>query len=405
MNDHTEGNIALRDRDAFFMVARREFTTKVKDKATIVSFVIVILGILASTLLPKLLNDPDEWKLAVVGTDAIALAQVLPESIGGSASLKTIRAASAAEATALVRSGTVQFALVPKAASPGEIPFRGIVKTPGSSRLVPLIQVQSAGLQTANRLKAAGLSEQQIVSAFTPAELSVQALEKPQRNRDDLAVVSTFVGILLFLQIFSFGMMVATSVVEEKSSRVVEIILSRMKPSVLLGGKVFGIGAVGLAQLVIYAAVGLTCAKLTGTLDITQIPAIAFISALPIFLLGYSMYSSAFAVGGALAGRLEDLQSTSGPMTLITMASYFVSTGVQNSTSMMSSVLAVVPPVAPFAILGRVASGNARVWELPVACIGCALTAFVLVRAAGRVYERSILRRGQQKLRAVLRSP
>ena len=400
-----EKSVALSDRAAFLMVARREFTTKARDKATIVSFVIVILGILASTLLPKLFNDPEEWKLAVVGADAVALAKVLPASITSSdVELTVTKAKSTAEATALVRSGAVQFALVPTEAPPGELPFRGIVKTPGGSRLVTLIQAQSAGLQTATRLKTQGLSDQQIVAALTPAELTVKALEKPQKNRDDLAIVSTFVSILLFLQIFSFGMMVAASVVEEKSSRVVEIILSRMKPSVLLGGKVLGIGALGLAQLLIYAAVGLTCAKLTNTLDITQIPPIAFISALPIFLLGYAMYSATFAVGGALAGRLEDLQSTSGPMTLITMASYVASTSVQNSSSMLSSIITVLPPVAPFAILGRLASDDARVWELPVACIGCALTAFLLVRLAGRVYSRSILGRGQQKLRTILRN-
>lgn len=114
------------------------------------------------------------------------------------------------------------------------------------------------------------------------------------------------------MQILLFGMYVAMGVVEEKSSRVVELLLSTLRPLQLLWGKIIGIGAVGLLQLAAYGVVGVGAALATDTLTITGTALGVFASTLGWFVLGFAFFAVLYAAAGSMVSRQEDVNSTSG---------------------------------------------------------------------------------------------
>ena len=125
-----------------------------------------------------------------------------------------------------------------------------------------------------------------------------------------------FAVLLLYGQLIGMGYFVAMGVVEEKSSRVVELLLSTLRPRHLLAGKILGLGLLGLGQLLLLAVLGLAVAGLGGALDVNGDVMVAAALALVWFVVGYAFYAAAFACAASLVSRQEDLQSVLTPLTL-----------------------------------------------------------------------------------------
>ena len=157
--------------------------------------------------------------------------------------------------------------------------------------------------------------------------------------------------------IFSFGFTVLTGVVEEKQSRVVEVVLSTVRPRDLLMGKVLGIGVLGLVQLAAFVVAGVLAVSLTGefSLPATTPAAVAMISIW--FILGYLLYSTALGFLGALASRMEEASNASSPVTVVAVISYVASITVAlgDPDGTLATILTFVPPAAPFVVPLRAA--------------------------------------------------
>jgi ABC-2 type transport system permease protein len=198
---------------------------------------------------------------------------------------------------------------------------------------------------------------------------------------------------------------VASGVVEEQVSRVVEILLAKAPPGQLLAGKVIGIGVVGLVQLVAFVVIGLTAANLSGTLELPPGTLGASLQTIAWFVLGFAFYSCLFAVGGAMASRVEELQSTTTPLTFLAVGSFFaamVTGGDPNGP--VATVATFVPFSAPMVLPIRVAAGEVGLGTVLVS-VGIVLVSIAAVMAlAARVYAAGVLHlRGQLKLRNALR--
>ena len=163
------------------------------------------------------------------------------------------------------------------------------------------------------------------------------------RSRETATVV--FVGVLLLYgQLFAYGYWVAAGVVEEKSSRVVEVLLATVRPSHLLRGKILGIGLLGLGQLLLIGLVGLFASAAVGTLEF---PSGAFATiglVLGWFVLGFFFYASLFAVAGSIVTRQEDPDDNDAAHDLI-LGSFFIGL---SATSNPDSTLAIVASLLPF---------------------------------------------------------
>jgi ABC-2 type transport system permease protein len=255
-------------------------------------------------------------------------------------------------------------------------------------------------------LEGAGLGPNGIARAQDPPPIAQRTLTPPAPDRQTDAAVA-FVGVLLLYgQLFGYGVWVATGVIEEKASRVVEILLSSIRARQLLAGKIVGIGSLGLAQLVCIATFAIVLSEATGAIDVPVHAIRAAALVLAWFVLGFAFYASLFAVAGSLVSRMEELQNVIVPINLIILASFFISIGaVQDPGSALARVASIVPFSSALAMPVRITLGSATPIEIVTAVIllvGCTVG---MIPLAGRLYAGAVLRIGAKvKLRDAWRA-
>ena len=233
-----------------------------------------------------------------------------------------------------------------------------------------------------------------VIDDLTSSSLGqLTLLDPPDEDRDRRLGFATVGVVLMFTQLIGYCYWVAMGVVEEKSSRVIEVVLSKVRPRDLLAGKVLGIGGLGLAQLVLFVAVGLGTFSLADRFPIP--PGVWPVTAAIVvaFVLGYLLYASLFSIAGAMAARVEDLQTTSTPFSLLVTGNYLAAMArLGDPAGSLAYVLSFVPFSSPMVMPLRIAYGDAAVWEVALAAAALIAMAVVLIRIAERVYRGGVLR-------------
>ena len=204
----------------------------------------------------------------------------------------------------------------------------------------------------------------------------------------------------MFIAINMFGQFVLLGVMEEKSSRVVEVVLSRARPSEVLAGKVLGIGLLGLAELVALGAAALVTVRLVDVPGLDALPSIgatAVVTMLAWFVLGYTFYAVLYAALGATVSRQEDVQGAAMLPTLLLLPGYFVGlVGLQDPTNAWTHMFSLLPIWAPIVMPARIALGVAPWWEVGLSVALVVLSAWALIVLSGRIYAGAILRIGRK---------
>ncbi len=215
----------------------------------------------------------------------------------------------------------------------------------------------------------------------------------PERERKG---AFAFVAVLaLYTQLLTFGYLLASGVVEEKASRVVEVLLATIRPKDLLAGKIIGLGLLGLGQLAVMTTVGLVAAALSGALDVSGDVIGAAALAVGWFVLGYAFYSGLFACAGALVPRQEELQASMTPLTMLILISFFVSFVVlDDPDGTLAHISSFIPFSAPITMPPRIALGEAPAVEILAAFAVTVAGALALIPLAGRIYSGAVLRTG-----------
>ena len=378
------------------LVATREISARVRDKNFIISSVVILVLLLGTLGLQVALNSGGETTtIGVVGDPALGAAlEAQGEALDVDVDVRELDDEAAARTA--VKDGDVDGALV---AESGQAPVLLVEESAGGS-LQAVVQGAVAQLSLAEQLSAAGLA------GLDVPEVTVTALD-PDADQNGQRVVVAIIGIgLLYGLLILFGQFVAQGVVEEKASRVVELLLATMKPWQLLAGKIVGLGLLGLAQIVVIAVVGVTGALV---FDLVDIPGDLIGTAVGVvlwFVLGYAFYASIFAVAASLVSRQEDLGTVIMPTTLVLVVAFIV--GIQ-AASDPSGTLAVitsyVPGLSPLVMPVRQASGDVALWEIALAVVLMLVAIALIVRLGGRVYAGALLRTsGRTKLREALKA-
>jgi ABC-2 type transport system permease protein len=373
--------------DAIKLVAAREITMRGKDKSFVYS-TLITLGVIVVVILLNIANSGDEsYTVGYVGDEGRTVAEFV-ESSSGAIDIKVELESfdDQAVAKSALSDGDLDGVITEDALMFNE-------ESPG--QLETLAQSAYADAQVQEELRAQGLSDQEIAQALTPEPLDVQFLDPPDPNEDQNGTVA-FIGVLLLYgQIIGYGYWVASGVVEEKATRVVELLLATIRPRELLAGKVIGIGLLGLVQLFVIGAVGLAMALVTGVVDIPGSAIVTLLNVLLWFVLGYIFYACLFAVSGAIAARQEDLQSTTMPLSMALLAALFGAIMVANSPdSLLGIAGSLVPFTAPLILPVRIATGDVAAWQIVAALLIMLGSGVVLIRMAGRLYSGAILRTG-----------
>lgn len=377
------------------LVAGREMSTRVKDKGFIVSSVVIVLLVLG--LMVFQLVSGSSTQTTTVGTVAggAQVEQALVragEQVG--TEVTVVELADEDAARQAVEDGDVEAVLVDGA---GDAP-RVVVESSADEAAAAIAETAVGALSVARQL-----GEQGVDLVAAPA-ISYSVLD-PDDDGDTTAVLVALLGVVvLYGLLILFGQFVAQGVVEEKSSRVVEILLSTMKPWQLLTGKIIGLGLLGLAQLVTIAVIGVVGSL---ALDVVSVPSAVVptvVSVVAWFVLGYTFYAAVFAVAASLVSRQEDLGSVLTPTTLLLVVGFIVSLqAAQDPGSTLATATSFVPGLSPLVMPVRMAAGEAAVWEVAVAVLLMLVAIAVVVRIGGRVYSGALLRTGgKTKLREAL---
>lgn len=209
-------------------------------------------------------------------------------------------------------------------------------------------------------------------------------------------------ALLFFMAAMMFGQQIAASVVEEKQSRLVEILATAIPLRQLLAGKILGNSVIALGQVVLFAGVGLVAVSFTDLSTLLPSLSTAVVWFVLFFAVGFFALACLYAVAGALASRTEDLQSTTAPMTTILMAVYVASFGLSGRALEIASF---VPIASVVSMPGRLLAGDAAWWEPVVALLLMAAFSALTVVVGERIYRRSLMQSGgrvswKQALRA-----
>jgi len=379
---------AVGGRDAVRLVARREITQRVREKSFLISMLVslIIVGLVAVVPTVLGLGGDEAYTVGVVDPSARPVADAAARSAGAFDAKLTIRRIAPADAEQALADGDVDAVLSARGLRSQEKP---------DDALVRVLQAANRQVRAAQVLREAGLPPAQARRALAPQPLAVTTVKPVDSAAEKRGGFAFFAVILLYGQLIGFGYFVAMGVVEEKSSRVVEVLLSTIGPRHLLAGKILGLGVLGLGQLLVLAVLGLGMAGAAGALDIDGDLIVAAALALVWFVVGYAFYASAFACAASLVPRQEELQSVLTPLTLLLLISFFVSFAViDNPGGTLATVVSFIPFAAPITMPPRIALGEASTVEVIAAFTITLASAAALVPLAARIYSGAVLRTG-----------
>jgi ABC-2 type transport system permease protein len=377
---------------AIRLVAGREIIERGRSRGYVLSLAFTVVLMCVGFIVPSLLvGQAGQSKLALVGATPPGLSSIIEATADAyDQRIELSAVPDAAAAAAALRDASLDAAL--------SVP-------PDLSTAGELVVLESAPASLQAIVNQAVISLRAGPAASEPPSLT--ALEPPKAE-DETALIFANAGIILmFIGIFSYGSWVLTGVVEEKQSRVVEVVLSTVRPRDLLMGKVLGIGLLALAQLVVLVAVGLTLSQLLGRLVLPATTPGAVFQLLIWFILGFAFYSTTMGFLGSLASRVEEASTASMPVTLTATTAYILSLVVVTGdpTGLLARVMTFLPPSAPMVVPLRTALGAIEPWEVILSMVLMLATIYVLFVIGARVYSGAVLQTGGRiKLRDAWRA-
>ncbi|MGC4942114.1 ABC transporter permease [Kribbella sp. DT2] len=380
MNDQKQGL-----RHPWQLVALREISTKLRDKTFIGSTLFMLVVVMLAVIVPALIagnGSPD--KIAVTDDAGARIVQAA-DQFNGDDGIESIRVADRAAAEQAVTSGDAKAALLP-----ADNGYVVLGDDQVDSGIQNALREAVTNLGMFGNAAKAGLTPEQLQAGTTVQEQLLNPGPLPE-------IVAEFVNIGLALAFYmtalGFGMMIAQSVVQEKESRVVEILAAAIPIRALLWGKVVGNTVMAMTQIVVIAAASLIGLLVTGQADILEVIAPVAGWFVVFFVLGFVALAGLWAVAGSLATRQEDLGSTTLPGQMILMIPFFFSVFAGGTAKTWASF---VPIASSMAMPGRMLTEDVPLWQ-PLVAIGLLLIATVLIiRLGAMLYERTLLQTGRK---------
>jgi ABC-2 type transport system permease protein len=378
------------------LVAAREISTRIRDRTFIASSVLMIVLILGVLVFQVLVNSGDDTeRIGVVG-DAGPLGAAIEaqaETLG--VGVEVVDLDDDASARTAVEGEEVDAALLGGTGGDPELVVRESDPT-----LEALVSGAVGAVALGEVLGRAG------VDAAGLPQVAVTALDGDSPADGQRTAVAIVGVVVLYSLLILFAQFVAQGVVEEKASRVVELLLATMRPWQLLAGKILGLGVLGLGQIAVIATIGIAGAL---AFDVVELPGELVGTVLWLlfwFVLGYALFASLFAVAASLVSRQEDLGSVLTPASLVLVAGFIVAIqAAADPDGTLAVVTSYVPGLSPMVMPVRQAAGEVALWEVGVAVVLMLVAIALVVRLGGRVYSGALLRTsGRTRLKEALQA-
>jgi ABC-2 type transport system permease protein len=373
------------DTPAWLLVTRREVLAKLTDRTFLIGTVVTVLLIAgfmgfqawqsAKTSSFTVVATPDDVAMAhAVADGAPDVDEDVEVTVEEVADEDAARAAVRADADAWLHPGEDGWIVTSESSEDGDL---------------------TAVVEAVVRQQVLGAKAQEAGTSLEALQEGTSVTTAFLRGDAERAAVADAVGFafvfLFYLAALLFGMQLASSVIEEKQSRIVEIIAAAIPLRHLLAGKVLGNTVLALLQVLVYVGVGLAGMAFTPYKEF--VPAISGPVAwfVGFFVAGFVALSCLWAIAGALASRSEDLQATSTPLTMVIMVVFFAGIFLDGRAQVIGSF---VPPLSAVVMPKRILAGGVEWWEPLLALALLAVFAAVTVAIGERLYRRALLQTG-----------
>lgn len=426
-------------------VARREYLFRVRGRAFRITTALIALSVAVLTLLPVIVaaigvDEPPKIAVAAETDDlttdpSVAIQAVLlaaedaqavvnggePWATPEEERARVTRTDDVDGARQQVRDGDLDGLLRIYRDGSGDLAFEYTTGAGPTDQVRLLVTQAASALAITDRLERAGIDAAGSQELFAAPEFAtVPANPDDERNEEDFggAYLLAYAAVILtFMAILTYGQWVAQSVAEEKSGRVMELLISAASPRQLLTGKVLGTGAAGLTQYVIVIAAvvvgSLANGPVANALGVST-------SAFPLpelkpgfvlifgvfFLLGFVLYATLYAAAGSMVSRIEDVQQAAGPLIFVAMAGYFASfAGLNSPDEEWVRIVSLVPFFSPYLMPARILLTTPSAGEVLLAVGLLTTTVLAAIWIAARIYSAGVLLYGQRVgIRSVLRA-
>ena len=412
-------------------VARREYLQRVRSRSfVIVTGILALVGV-GLVMLPlgiRFIGGESDARVAVELADPSldpSIAQSLEEALNAAQPpdanrfvVSTVEDAEAARSD--VRDGELEGLLTIARNGDGELTYDLFTDEGATSGTQTALRTAAYQVSVGDRLERAGIGAE-AGEILAPAPFEVTRTDPdavdPEENFGSRYLFAMALVILTFMAVITYGTWVASSVAEEKSSRVMELLITAATPRQLLAGKVLGTGAAGLTQylvVVVASLAGLILQRvvedrLVGGGGSDQLEGINLTVLAPFgifFISGFMLYATLYAALGSIASRQEEVQQVTGPMIFVGMIGYFAAfIGLNTPDASWIQVLSLIPFFSPYLLPARLILDSVAPWEWAVAAGLMVVFLAGALWVAARIYSAGVLLYGQRaSLRAIWRA-
>lgn len=271
-----------------------------------------------------------------------------------------------------------------------------------------VLEEQLQQIKVALSIEQAGFDEQAIQEIYAPVNFETVALDQDAKTLEEMFQAQGIVYVMLFFMymvVILYGQMIAQDVANEKSSRVMEILISSASPVTHMFAKIFGVALVGLTQIFLLVGVGYTLIisrkeELVGSfldeVGLVDIPIDLIIYAIIFFLLGYMLYATLAAMLGSLVSRSEDVGQLIMPMIILIVIAFLVAIfGLRAPESTIVTISSFIPFFTPMVMILRIGMLSLPIWEIGLSIVILIISIIILGLIGARVYKGGVLMYGR----------
>lgn len=377
------------------MVKRKSFMI-----STAIILVLIVIGFNVLNILKGIKGEDTGDKLLIVDSQNIFegnLEMLKQTDIGYEIE---IRNASFDEIKEMIEKEEIQSAIVIEKQE-NHIKIRYIVENTSMMEAVPETLVNSINTLYSNmQISKLGLTQEQLQSITPDFEFSLEQTEEETVSGNIFAMM--LMSLVLFYAIYFCAYQVSSSITTEKTSKIMETLVTSTSPRTIVLGKTIGIGLVGLAQMIVIVATALISSKaflepelLDSVLDMSNVTPYLGIITIVYFILGYFAYALLYALTGSTVSKPEDIQSANTPVAILAVIGFYLSYfTMMNPTSELNLFASMFPISSPFCMPFRIMMGLSSGTDVIISIAILVITILVIAKVAIKIYSSAILNYG-----------
>lgn len=396
-----------------FLVASYTFKDLVKRKSFIISNIIILLMVVIGFNIPNILKviqgDNEgfgESKITIVDVDNVFEGSLenlksVQETLGYTIDIPK-EEVTVDQIKEKIKNEEIEEALIISKEDAG-INMNYLVKSAGMTTMTPDTLI-SALQNTYKNLQIAKLNvtQEQLVNINMP--FNVQTSQVDDKEAGGNILVMMLMSLVLFYAIYFYAYQVSTSITTEKTSKIIETLVTSTTPKTIVLGKTIGIGLAGVMQTAVIVIVAIICANvfvdsqmLSSILDLSNFTPVLAISSIIYYVLGYSLFALLYALTGSTVSKPEDIQSANGPVAILTVVGFYLSYfTMMNPGSELNAFASMLPISSPFCMPFRIMMGLASVSDILISIAILLVTIFVVAKVSIKIYSSAILNYGRK---------